>query len=308
MDKNNINILYTLTTAVHESLDLNYIYETALDLTLTLKDVDMSFIYIIDKKRKKAVLEAQKNLPEDYLSRASIIPYPKGTTWQLLNSGKVMNINDIQKDKHVGPAGKDMGHRRALGIPIILEGIVIGCIWLASYKTGKFSKEEVKLNVSIAHNIGIAIAKAKLYKEMEELVKIRTAELEEVNRRLRQEVEYHRRAQDEIKTIREQHEMINSIKHILEKVENIDPSIIKQASDDVIKEQETSKPLHESLSNQEYRVMLMLASGMSNKDISKESYLSASTVSTYRARILDKLNITSNAELVRYALKNNLID
>ena len=75
-----------------------------------------------------------------------------------------------------------------------------------------------------------------------------------------------------------------------------------------MKENEINKPLHESLSNREYRVMLMLASGKSNKNIAKECYLSSSTVSTYRARILDKLNLETNADLIRYAIKNNLID
>ena len=49
-----------------------------------------------------------------------------------------------------------MGHRRSLGIPIVLEGIVMGVIWLASFNEGKFSEEEIELNVSIDNIIGIA--------------------------------------------------------------------------------------------------------------------------------------------------------
>jgi len=306
--KSDFEILYTITSAVHETFDLHHIYNTALDQTLTLKDVDMAFIYIIDKDRKEAVLEAQRNLTKDYLSRASRIPYPKGLTWKLLNSGKVMNINDIQKDKDVGPAGKDMGHRRGLGIPIILEGVVMGCIWLASYKTGKFSQQEVKLNVSIAHNIGTAIAKAKLYEEMEELVRIRTVELEKTNQQLKQEIEERKRAEHEISAIREQHEILNAIKKILRNDQSLTSSVVAKLVNDVREEMTNQNPLHETLSNREYRVMLMLASGKSIKDIAEESYLSSSTVSTYRARILDKLHLETNAELVRYAVKNDLID
>ncbi|GJM15982.1 MAG: hypothetical protein DHS20C13_13090 [Thermodesulfobacteriota bacterium] len=308
MAKGDLEILHTITSAVHEYFDLHHIYNTALDLVLTLKDVDMAFIYIISKDRKEAVLEAHRNLTEDYLSRASRIPYPKGITWKLLNTGKVINVEDIQKDKNIGPAGKDMGHRRGLGIPIVLEGIVLGCIWLASYKTGKFSEQEVKLNVSIGHNIGIAIAKAKLYEEMEERVKIRTAELEKTNQRLMQKIEDHRRAENEIRTLREQHEIVNSIKNILNKVQYLDSSLAEKLTKDVGKEIATQKALHSLLSNQEYKVMLMIAYGKSIRDIAKEMYLSNSTVSTYRARILEKLNIETNSELIRYAIKNNLID
>ncbi len=176
MERTNLDILHRITSAVHQSFDLDHVYDTALDMALTLKDVDLAFIYLISEDRKEAVLQAHRTLTEDYISKASVIPYPKGITWSLLNSGQVFNVEDIQENKDVGPAGKQMGHRRGLGIPIILEGVVMGVIWLASYKTGKFSDEEVKLNVSIGNNIGIAIAKAKLYKEMEERVRIRTAD------------------------------------------------------------------------------------------------------------------------------------
>jgi len=67
------------------------------------------------------------------------------------------------------------------------------------------------------------------------------------------------------------------------------------------------KPLHESLSDREYRVMWLLASGKQINQIAAEMFLSPSTVSTYRARILKKLKLTDNAALVRYAVKHQLI-
>ncbi len=307
IDKTDLDILHKITSAVHESFDLHHVYNTASEAVLTLKDVDMAFIYMISKDRKEAVLEAYRCDNKNYISKASRIPYPNGVTWKLLNSGQVFNIEDIQNDKDVGQAGKDMGHHRALGIPIILEGLVMGCIWLASYKKGKFSEQEVKLNVSIGHNIGIAIAKAKLYDEMEERVGIRTAELQKTNQRLMQEIEDRKRIEFEIKTLREQRELVNTVNKIIKKVEDVDSSLAQKLTDDIKEEMITNKSPHEALSNQEYRVMLKIASGMSMKDIAKEKYLSSSTVSTYRARILDKLNLETTAELIRYAIKNNLV-
>jgi DNA-binding NarL/FixJ family response regulator len=69
----------------------------------------------------------------------------------------------------------------------------------------------------------------------------------------------------------------------------------------------TQKPLHETLSDREYRVMWLLASGKQINQIAKEMFLSPNTVSTYRARILKKLNLTNNAQLVHYAVKNQLV-
>jgi DNA-binding NarL/FixJ family response regulator len=67
------------------------------------------------------------------------------------------------------------------------------------------------------------------------------------------------------------------------------------------------KPPHETLSDHEYRVMWLLASGKPISQIAREMALSPSTVSTYRSRILKKLKLGSNAELVRYAVSHRLV-
>lgn len=64
---------------------------------------------------------------------------------------------------------------------------------------------------------------------------------------------------------------------------------------------------HETLSNREFQVLLMLAQGKSASAIAADLSISIKTVSTYRARILEKLNVGSNAEMVRYALERSLI-
>jgi DNA-binding NarL/FixJ family response regulator len=68
------------------------------------------------------------------------------------------------------------------------------------------------------------------------------------------------------------------------------------------------RPPHERLSDREYRVMWLLASGRSLQQIAEEMHLSPSTVSTYRGRILKKLALSSNVELVHYAMKHRLIE
>ncbi|HTN73482.1 MAG TPA: response regulator transcription factor [Methylomirabilota bacterium] len=70
----------------------------------------------------------------------------------------------------------------------------------------------------------------------------------------------------------------------------------------------TAKALHESLSDREYQIMRMIASGKTIEEIGKELFLSVSTVRTYRARVFEKMNMKSATELVRYALENKLID
>lgn len=67
------------------------------------------------------------------------------------------------------------------------------------------------------------------------------------------------------------------------------------------------KPLHDALSQREFQVMILLAKGKQVKEIAKELYLSDKTVSTYRVRIMEKMNMANNADLTLYAIKNNLI-
>ena len=69
----------------------------------------------------------------------------------------------------------------------------------------------------------------------------------------------------------------------------------------------SEKPLHESLSDREYQVMCLIASGKPMKKIADELCLSTKTVSTYRSRILNKMNMQNNAELTHYAFANKLI-
>jgi len=69
-----------------------------------------------------------------------------------------------------------------------------------------------------------------------------------------------------------------------------------------------SKPLHELLSDREHEVMRMIASGIALTEIAERLHVSVKTVSSYRARILEKMRMKNNAELIRYAMNHGLID
>src|ERR1044072_4758406 len=71
---------------------------------------------------------------------------------------------------------------------------------------------------------------------------------------------------------------------------------------------DTPNPPHERLSNREFGVLRMIASGKTVSRIAAELSLSVKTVSTYRSRILEKMDMTSNAELTHYAIKNQLVE
>jgi DNA-binding NarL/FixJ family response regulator len=68
------------------------------------------------------------------------------------------------------------------------------------------------------------------------------------------------------------------------------------------------RALHETLSDREFEILKLIARGSSLKEIAERLHLSPKTVTTYRARILEKTGLTSNAELTRYMVENGLLD
>lgn len=69
-----------------------------------------------------------------------------------------------------------------------------------------------------------------------------------------------------------------------------------------------NQPPHASLSDREFQVMGLLASGKTVKEIAKELSLSPKTISTYRTRLMDKMNMRTNAELIHYAMRNKMME
>ena len=70
---------------------------------------------------------------------------------------------------------------------------------------------------------------------------------------------------------------------------------------------DTSKMPHERLSDREYEILCLFASGKTATQVAQQLSISVKTVSTYRSRILDKMQMSTNAELTHYAIKNGLV-
>jgi len=72
-------------------------------------------------------------------------------------------------------------------------------------------------------------------------------------------------------------------------------------------ENDYSKPLHETLSGREFEIMLMITAGKPLREIGSELFISGKTVSTYRSRIMRKMGMKKNSELIQYCMKNGLL-
>ncbi|MEW6001601.1 MAG: response regulator transcription factor [Nitrospirota bacterium] len=101
-------------------------------------------------------------------------------------------------------------------------------------------------------------------------------------------------------------ELVKAIRKVVEGKKYVSPTLSEKLAFDL--EIGEGKPLHEHLSDREYQVMCMIASGKTVKDIAQELFLSVKTISTFRFRILEKMRMKNNAELTHYAVKHHLID
>jgi two-component system invasion response regulator UvrY len=101
-------------------------------------------------------------------------------------------------------------------------------------------------------------------------------------------------------------ELFTAIRKVLRGEKYISHSLAGKVALDVVSGE--GRASHEALSDREYQVMRMIAAGKAIGQIAKELFLSVRTVSTYRARVLEKMNMKTNAELIRYALQNKLVD
>lgn len=101
-------------------------------------------------------------------------------------------------------------------------------------------------------------------------------------------------------------ELISAIRKVASGRKYISPNLAERLTYEL--DRDSDRPIHEVLSDREYQVMHMIAIGRSVKEIAEELELSVKTVSTYRARILTKMNMKNNAEIVLYAVQNKLVD
>lgn len=101
-------------------------------------------------------------------------------------------------------------------------------------------------------------------------------------------------------------ELIKAINKVIDGGKYVSPQLAELLAADI--ERDSEKPPHDTLSDREYQVMRLIASGKTAKQIADELSLSVKTISTYRTRLLEKMNMKTNAELTHYAIQNRLVE
>jgi two-component system, NarL family, invasion response regulator UvrY len=101
-------------------------------------------------------------------------------------------------------------------------------------------------------------------------------------------------------------ELIEAVRKLLAGRRYVSASLAERFAEDL--HEGADRPAHDALSAREFEVLVMIGSGKTVTQIAEELHLSAATVSTYRTRVLEKMNMATTAELMRYAFRNHLVD
>src|SRR5436190_2068228 len=101
-------------------------------------------------------------------------------------------------------------------------------------------------------------------------------------------------------------ELVKAVRKVLAGGRYVSASLAEKLAMNI--DHPTDQPAHQSLSDREFQVLRMIGSGKTVSEIAAELSLSVKTVSTYRARILEKMGLHTNAEITRYAFENKLVE
>jgi two-component system invasion response regulator UvrY len=100
-------------------------------------------------------------------------------------------------------------------------------------------------------------------------------------------------------------ELVGAVKKVIAGGRYVSPALAEKMASYLAVDVQT--PPHERLSDREFLVLRLIASGKTPTAIAKELTLSVKTISTYRMRILEKMSMSNNAELTHYAIQNKLV-
>jgi len=100
-------------------------------------------------------------------------------------------------------------------------------------------------------------------------------------------------------------ELVKAVSQLMLGKKYISASVAEKLASSL--DQDSNKPLHELLSDREFEVLKLLAAGKSVSEIAQQFSLNVSTISTYRARVMEKMNLRTNADLTLYAIEFKLI-
>ena len=153
-------IVNSITQSIHSSVYMEEVFENAVQaLSENVKNVKLVSLYMVEKNH--AVLKAQRGYPAWFVERVGRIPRPKGFVWKTILSGKPRYVADTADDDAIGPAGRELGTKSYLAMPIGHGSNTYGCLAINSLKVNAFDEDEIRLLEVVSQQLELAISNAQ---------------------------------------------------------------------------------------------------------------------------------------------------
>ena len=153
-------VINIVTQAVHKTIDLHMVMENAVDaINANMDSVNNICIYL--REGGEAVMHAHRGYPDWFVDRVSRIPFPKGFTWKTIIEGRSLYVPDTDNDTVMGPAGRELGTKSYLSIPLKSENRTVGVTVINADKKFAFGSDELRVLEIVSRQIEIAISNAR---------------------------------------------------------------------------------------------------------------------------------------------------
>ena len=176
-------IINAITGSVHRSVNLPEVLSNAVkSIKENMPGVDYIGIFMVEGDN--AVLTAYSGYPDNVYEKMKIIPSPKGLTWKTIAEGKTTYCPDAENDAAIGQAGRELGTKCYISMPIRYEGRVVGVVNINSLTKDALDEEERGLLDTAAIQIEAAVRNASIVEILRETEKENRSLNEELKRRL----------------------------------------------------------------------------------------------------------------------------
>ncbi len=155
-------IINEINRSISEYARVEDILEETVDrINRNIKGCDYVSIYFVEGN--DAVLMAGRGYPGWFIERAGRIPYPRGFTWKaILDGNPILYCEDTDRDSELGPAGRELGTKSIVSMPIRIDGTIIGVLKVDSLTKNAFDDEDFKLLEIVSQLAERAIQKARV--------------------------------------------------------------------------------------------------------------------------------------------------
>ena len=154
------SIVSTVLRSIHKTTNLQEVLDNAVNsINENILRADCVAIYFVDGD--ELVLQSQRGYKDWYINRVRRINYPIGYAWKVIIDQNPRYCSDVDKDDVIGPAGRELGIKSYLSMPIQYHSKTIGTININSYEKNAFDEEELKILDIVGEQISVAVGNSK---------------------------------------------------------------------------------------------------------------------------------------------------